>query len=257
MKGIRRTTNREPSAGYNGFRLPSIGKAGNYDPFFANVALLLQPQAGDGSTAFIDRSLNGATLTATSANGTAQVTSDYTIGGLPSVRLANVGDYIVGPTNSTTAFGNTATNNGTVEAWLRLVSLPDAAAIWDSTPNGGLGNRNNSFVLYIQADGSVAVFTNNANRVASAAGAMSLDILHHVAVCFDNGNMRLYLNGVQVSQSTFTFNDGEGGKVIGKFADISGGPYVLNGNFVLRVTKGVARYRNGTTFSPELPFLIN
>lgn len=76
----------------------------------------------------------------------------------------------------------------TVASWIKVSSLAgrivskrdDAVAAWE---------------VYLNADGSVSLYTGS--TYSSAAGAITVDTWHHVAVVFDGFESQLYIDGAE------------------------------------------------------------
>lgn len=176
--------------------------------------------------------------------GNAQLDTAQKKYGTASLLLDGSGDYLEAATD---ADFNIGSGDFTIEAWVRVPSLPGAVhPIFAVGPGGADGGYyfgvNNGGGLYWDA-----VYGGSATSLTG--GAMSANTWYHVAVTRQGTTVRLWLAGAQVASATYaTFSATSYTARIGRGRGASTG--YLNGwvdDF--RITKGVARYT--AAFTPS------
>lgn len=220
--------------------------AGDTDPFYANVSLLLHCDGTNGSTSFPDNSPAPKTVTAA---GNAQVTTARAKFGNGSAAFDGTGDRL--DIASSSAFDLNA-GPYTIEffVWFnsraasaRMVVLEGSAQSYGIILTGTGGN-----------DLAVNLF-GGANALL-ATGALTGKTAQwvHIAHTSDGTTRRLFVDGILLATGTNravplgNCSIGIGGNTV-RFAQTN-----LNGNIdELRVTKGVARYTANFT-PPTEPF---
>jgi hypothetical protein len=229
------------SAGIMGNTMNSVfypATNSTYDPYFNNVALLLQ---GDGN--FTDSSLNNTTLAVTGAV-TTTASSKFGTGALSFPGSA----FLTTPVSSAYTFG---TSNFTIESWIYLTGGTSANQI-RFIGNCTLGSTLNDWLFGIQQNGNVIVsgFANSAGGPSALFSTgtigLSLNTWYHWAFVRNGNTYTQYINGAQDVTGTFNFNvDNSTARPI----NIGGDGYVAGATetFIgyldsVRVTIGVARY---------------
>jgi hypothetical protein len=142
----------------------------------------------DGSQTFADSSTNNFTLT---AFGNAQINTSIKKLGSGAAYFDGSGDYIEGPLNSAFDFGN---DDFTVEFWFNT-SNPNWQTLIARWGSGG-----NAFFIGI-AQGSFGLQFYINNSLVIGGGTINLLQWHHVAACRSGGNLRLFLDGIQVGNT--------------------------------------------------------
>jgi hypothetical protein len=255
MTGIIRTANRSTGGDilrYGG-RIVGVSRGEGsapvppppVDPDFANVVLLIQPDAeSNGSTVFTDLSPVGNTITRA---GDTQISTGTTIFGKPTVAFDGSGDWLTAPTGTPFDFG---TGDWTVDINLNPASLPGVQmGLFDTIPINGNGSRPNAFVINLKSNGAIFVSHNNFTYPDST-GTVSTGTLNKIRVTRTGNTLAYRVNGTtDASAGTITNSLSTGGCVIGRLGNI-GFDFFLNGNMTIRVTKGVAR----TDAEPIAPF---
>lgn len=196
--------------------------AGDTDPNFANVSLLLHCDGTDGSTTFTDHSPNAFTMT---ANGNAQIDTAQSKFGGASALFDGSGDWVSAPSDTDFTFG---TGDFTIEAWIYVTSTT-YETIWCTGAGGTpwLGVFSGALFLWTGA--------------GLSGGTVTTNTWHHVAATRSGTTARIFLNGTQVNSSTVSTNFTASGSRTGGGYDSPTAD--LNGNIDdVRITKGVARY---------------
>lgn len=211
-----------------------------YDAYFTNVITLLHGNGADGSTTAVD---SAGTPKTYSAHGNAQIDTSQSKWGGSSIYFDGSGtSYFDTADSADFDFG---TGNFTVEAWVRL-ETNSATQILFGQSNAAASSY--SLVLYNQTFGCF-YFYDSSVTPPLATTTVAANTWYFIAICGDNGVARLYLDGVELAATTYTNT----APVASTFSVGRGGEYnaaYFNGWIEdLRITKGVCRYPNGTTFS--------
>jgi hypothetical protein len=230
------------------------------DPYYDNVVLLLDCQGADTSIHVFDTSRYARTVTCV---GNAQIDTAQAKFGGSAVLLDANGDYLSVPDSTDWDCGGI---DYTWEAWVRLTGAQFAAAgtiLFDQFVVG-----NNPASSYgISLDGSSTTsrdaisfyYANSGSVYAVTASGVSLpfDAWNHIAVCkYSGNNVRIFGNGVLEEDSIMsggTPNNGSGALTIGGRDDASFQYYMGGWIGAVRITRGVARYKNDFT-PPAFPF---
>jgi hypothetical protein len=176
----------------------------------------IKSYSGSG-TAWTD--LSGNSNTGTLTNGPTFSSSNN-----GSIVFDGVNDYISASASSSFQFG---TNNFTVSFWVYFNASPNNYALYDNLILGGIGARNDAFVLLVNATGKLDVFTVGSFRGVSSTTLVS-KTWYNIVLTRTSGVWNYYFNGVLDSASfTNTVNLTSGGCIIGRISDTSG--YFING----------------------------
>lgn len=164
------------------------------DPNFKNVTLLLHGDGTNGgqNNTFIDGSSNNFTIT---RNGNTTQGSFNPYGSLWSNYFDGSGDYL--------QWTGTAIGSGdfTAECWVMPQAITGAnfAVIGSASANTSAGWEiavlNNVFVFY----------SNNSNIILTST-TLSVNTWYHVAAVRSGSTLRMYINGVDSGNATFTAN---------------------------------------------------
>ena len=215
------------------------------DPYWSSVSLLLN---GDGN--LTDRSTNSTSITAY-GNVAATGSAKY---GSGSMTFDGSGDYLA-MTGPQFAFG---TADFTMEAWL-----------WVDSHNNGWRT-----IMGASTDPPTSVVAPRLIFSAAAGGettnGLKLDVWDgstgtairdsvafptgewvHIALVRQSGTARLYRGGVQVGSTSMTRQLAREQFFVGRGYDNVDGEYFAGRIDELRVTKGICRYPDGTTFTPS------
>jgi hypothetical protein len=223
------------------------------DPSFSNVSLLLHMD-GLGS-AFVDSSGTPKTIT-TSGNAT-QSAAQSVFG--RSAYFDGSGDSIQTPTvgQSSLHFSNQL---HTVEFWFRTNSTTQYACLFYRGREGVEGAYD--YVININnvssSSGDIYLFSLGlgGSALGSSINGLNDNNWHHLAVCRDSGNViRMYIDGVQRASMTYDMTQSYSANSdsiirIGRDGVLTGRDFIGNID-ELRITTGVCRYPNGTTFTPQ------
>jgi hypothetical protein len=222
----------------------------NPDPYFYSTSLLLHFNGAHNSTTITDTSYLPKTGT---VQGDAKLSIAKNKFGGSSIYFDGSGDYLTVPDHPGFDFGD---EDFTIEYWeYRLGSGTGSVMCRVRTGQGYnpwlLGhNESGTLKLYMSVD--------YANWAVSSLsmGSMIQNAWTHYAVVRQGSTVRTYQNGSQVSTASFTgtLPIGGGSLSIGRYADNS--TDYFNGYLDdVRITRGVCRYPDGTTFSvPALPY---
>ena len=182
--------------------------------------------------------------------GNAQVSTSVKKYGTGSISQPNSGtsDYLYINNNQSLAFG---TGDFTIEAWVNSANVSSANQkgwLQLSTVAGGFsGNTNNGLWILFgnPSNGSIQVSINNVDLFISAG--ISANTWNYITVVRQSGTIYVYLNGVSVATNTNTANLTCTYLVTGYYSSAYPIPGYIDD---LRITKGLCRYPNGTTFTP-------
>lgn len=211
---------------------------GSYDPYLANVVLLMHMDGSNGSTTFIDQV--GATVTAV---GSAQISTAKSKFGGASGLFGTSSNWCTVPNSLLYRMGN---QDFTMESWVYQTSLTGTQSIL-AHRDGGFTDA--AFDWYITG-GTSMVFALADNLGGGAtytvSTSISANVWNHMAVCRSGTTLRFFLNGVQQgtnkTTSPATFNN-----VAAQPVAIGNGQRAINTGIVgylddLRWTIGAARY---------------
>ena len=217
------------------------------DPYFGNVVLLAGFNGTNGSTGapgMTDES-PAAHGTAT-ARGTAQISTTQAKFGASSLTV-NATSSVTWPSSTDFTFGSGAF---TVELF-----------IWPTSTTGGplevigvWGGASNGWVIYtINGQWYWNISTTGADNIVveqGCIGAMTLSAWNHLAIDFDGTTYRLYVNGTTCSTSTTLRTMFSGTSVLSIGSDATNANNIPTAYIdEVRITKGVARYANNTSFA--------
>lgn len=207
---------------------PYVGSAG--DPYYNNVSLLLHMDGAAGSTVFTDNSLHAHDVV---ANGNVQISSVQSVFGSSSGAFDGSGDFLSALNAAAFDFG---TGDFTIEARIfktaGLTTTSNIVAL-----EGGAGNR---WAFYWRgASSSLSIY--NGSVLIAGSTSLALNTWYHVAFVRENGEFRIYLDGVL------------DGSVTPAIVDITGHDLFIGQSGVgteywpgyideVRITKGFARY---------------
>ena len=224
------------------------------DPHFSKVVLLLHGDGTNGSTTFTDSSPVPKTP---AFNGSAQIsTTQSKFGGASMSFVRSPSSYLT-VSNATADFA-LATFDFTVEAWVRLNTLPTG----NGYPNGfwlvggGPPNTGNGFEIVIGSTNLIVGLTNFDSPNISTAHSMVINTWYHIAVVRSGSTLYAFRDGTQLATanvSGVTADPMATGLAISAAEPFSAS---TQGNFdgyidELRITRGVARYT--ANFSGNLP----
>jgi hypothetical protein len=158
--------------------------AGGVDPYFSDVALLLQMQGTNGSPAFTDSSSFARTI---SVVGNTQHSTAQFKWGTSSGLFDGTGDRLTA--TLATAIG---TSDFCLEAWVYISSRPAACClvnVGDSITSAGIA-------FYSTAAGRVGVFSATQINVVGTTETIPTGAWCHVALTKASGTVRMFVDGV-------------------------------------------------------------
>ena len=226
------------------FTVASVG-----DEYWDNVSLLVQPEdtitAVDG---YFDSSSYNHTITPV---GDVKHSTDIRKLGRSSVEFDGETDWLQVDDTPDWDFGS---SDWTIEAWVYPKTYSSTVlSKWRT-----IGSPSNSFILMLEDDGRVKMWTNfncgvsttttNATATTSTT-ALTLNAWSHVAVQRRGNLVEIFINGVIEDSDSVTGSLCACTELfmIGEFwIPIGGSPREFTGNLdEVRVSKGIARYNSG------------
>jgi len=212
--------------------------AGDTDPYFSSVSLLLHMDGANGSTTFTDSSSNALSVTRV---GTAQISTTQSKFGGASASI-NSNSYLTIADNAVLEVGS---GDFTIEAWVYISSSVGFKSFVSKLLGHGpylLAVNGTTFVYYLSSNGSS---WNVASGVSG--GTVSVNTWTHLALVRNGSTVTPYLNGTAGTSTTTsaTLIDNSHAFLIGADQTTTPGSYTdfFNGYVdELRFTKGVARY---------------
>lgn len=234
-----------------------MGSAGGgaSDPFWSNVSLLMLADSG-----FVD--LSPQAFTVNTAGGITTSPSAPIVGAssyLTDRVSTEDGLRVIHGANNSLNFG---TADFTLEMWVKR------------TETAGSGTRNRYFItnydsatigagdfawylnLNTGTGGSLLFLGSTGTNVLSLPNQLpALDVWSHEALVRQSGTYRWYRNGSQIGSTT----TGGTANISSTETTLFYSPYFAANNFegfenAMRITTGVCRYPNGTSFAPPTVF---
>jgi hypothetical protein len=216
---------------------PDIGPI--YDPNFSNVSLLLHMDGSNGSTSFIDNSINSLAVT---ANGNAQISTAQNKFGGASAAFDGAGDYLSVAANTLTDLPG----DFTIECWAYFNSLGVAQTLL-----GKWGNTNRAWLFSVDSATQLTFALGNNggySTLFSRAMSISTNTWNHFAVCRAGTTIYQFVNGVQAGATGTSSANCSATQVTAVGINTDGNVYSVNGYIdEARITKGVARYTSNFT----------
>jgi len=215
--------------------------AGDTDPYFSSVSLLLHMDGSNGSTTFTDSSSNAFSAT---VSGNAQISTTNPKFGTGAGSFDGNGDYVTFANNAAFNFG---TGDFTVESWFNGTGT--ILGKW------GSGNQ----VAYVLIISSTQI-----NFSVGSAGVYSTGFLfnttissntwYHVAITRSGTTLRCFLNGTQIGTDQTSSQNLTSTATVDIGVTKSNLSSYFNGSIDdVRLTKGVARYTASFT-APSAAF---
>lgn len=210
------------------------------DPYYDNVALLLNFNGSNGSTTFKDTSKYNRTLTPTSA----EISTVQSKFGGASGHLTATGGSLIVPSNSEINFNGTFT----LEFWIYVTAYPATVSYFFGATNNA-GNY-----LALTSAGVLSITSGSTLNI----GTISLNQWTHVAITqnatsrfvFKDGTLTASVSAGSTDQSTRDTD------IFGLSYNFSN--YHLTATYLddLRFTRGIARYTSSFT-PPTSEFLLS
>lgn len=217
------------------------GQGGAYNPLFSDVLLLMHCEGANGGTSFVDSSSFARTLTPTSF----ETSSAQAKFGATSARNTAMTAKIAVASSSDFAFG---AGDFTAEAWIYTLSTGITQRIV-STQNAAGGG---GFWLRVDSNGSINAYVGVTNILSAAAGVVTTNTWHHVAVSRSEGKAVLVIDGKIAAAVTATDSITSSDLYIG--GNSAGGEYFNGYIDEVRITRNdgfYARYFLPTSAFPD------
>ena len=215
----------------------AIAEAGETDPDFANVSLLLHMDGSNGSTTFTDDSANNFTMSIN--DGTIAITTSQSKFGGASADFTAGGDLRT-PSNAAFTFDG----DFTVELWARQTSTTGS---FDTLVSAGSSEG----TLMIRPSITDSGFFFRGTKIGTGL-AMSLNTWHHLAIARSGSTVVAYKDGVSIGTRVDANTASCALLCLGDSSAVNR-RYFKGQIDEFRVTKGVARYTANFT-PPTAPF---
>lgn len=208
-----------------------------YDPYWANVTLLLHMDGASGSTTFTDSSKYGFVPT---PFGDAQIsTTQYKFNA--SALFDGTGDYLTVADNSAWDMPG----DFTIEAWLYPTSFSYVGGSSNRAPIGFHTTTLSATapaVLFVDT-GTILFY--GSSTVLTSTTALSVNTWAHVAFVRSGSTLTLYIDGASSGSATYTSSIQPNIVNIARSTSAAGdySGYIDE----LRITNGVARYTSSFT----------
>lgn len=222
---------------------------GNYpilggDPYWSSVTTLLQEGLTDASNKSANASAVGSVTTPTMPSGklfTSSSALSAPVAGTTGIYLDTEGEGFTIPASNIVDFG---TGDFTIETWI-YPTIAETNAVYYLFDFRGTTNH----YCYINSS-TKKIVTPQGNWTPSNFG---WNAWNHIAFSREGTNMRIFLNGVLINNSTMSTSFGNG--VLTWAKRYTGTASTLQGYYDdFRITKGVARYTSAFTPTQfELP----
>jgi hypothetical protein len=224
-----------------------------YDPYFANVSLLLKADGANNSTTIIDSSPNNLTV---SRFGETKISTTQSKYGSSSIYFDGNGDYLTVPSSNNLNFG---TGSFTIEMWINptIVSNTQQKYLFGKRANGTAAKWMLSYMDYTTTSGInkyrlyfFASFNGTSWGISkSFVGSQYINpnAWTHLAYVRNGSDWKVYINGIGYLLGTSSDSISFDASAFGIGTNTGGVPSVANSAYRgyiddLRVTKGVARY---------------
>jgi len=175
--------------------------------------LCIHSNTTDGSTTFVDSSINNYTIT---TNGSTHSTTQAKFGA-SSIEFLSINDYLrITKSDSTFNFG---TADFTIDFWVWKSSYAGIAYFLDIGSNN-VFFRTNAGGIDLYAGGSY---------IFQGLTPPSINTWHHIALTRSSGVFKLYINGVLISTQSTKLTNNFGTNSNLTIGNYSTGSYYLNG----------------------------
>lgn len=217
--------------------------AAEVDPYFSQVALLLQMAGSNNATTFTDSS--PLALSATTYGDAKISTTGGKFGGNCGV-FDGSGDYLIFPSSSVPRF----TGDFTIETWAYPTNIDDR-----SIASGNHSQDSNIQLFRMSSNGSMIIYMNTNGQdagtvITAPAGSVVANQWQHIALCRSGSNTRLFVNGVQVGSTNTSWTSALTCNVIGQHF-FNGSAYSSPNQFAGKInefrTTSAARYTSNFT----------
>jgi hypothetical protein len=211
-----------------------------------NTSFLAHMNGTDGSTAFVDSSVNKISIT--SINGTTISTSQSKFGGASGQFTGS--SCLTATSNSTFAFG---TGDFTMECWVYPTNanygnggyIDYTGTLLDTRSSGG---SSNGALIIFSNTGKIRLFSGG--LILESTSTVSLNQWSHIALVRSSGTCTFYINGVASGLAPFTNNCSDTSFTVGAPVDhVNTDSSLKHIGYMdeVRISKGLARYTNDFT----------
>jgi hypothetical protein len=173
-------------------------RAGGGDPFWSNVKLLCGFNGTDGATSFTDES--SAARVATFV-GNAQLDTAQAKYGTASLLLDGTGDYLTFPHSTDLSIRTGASDDWTIESWVRATGSWKAVAVILGKRSGA-GISEFSFGINSGIPNFAGLSAGSSVITLNGSSALALDAWHHIALSAVGANYKLFAGGVEIASGT-------------------------------------------------------
>lgn len=227
---------------------PNTPLGGGIDAY---VKLMLHMDGLDGGVIFTDSEIPPTKVV--TPHGNAQTKIAIKKFGTASGNFDGIDSWIdITPASDDFKFG---AGDFTVDFWCYPTSFAADRAIYDNLVTGGVGARNDAFLLVIEnGTGKLKLFRSSGYSGATV-NVLNLNAWNHIAVENISGVFKFFINGVLDATTTNVPNLTSGGFVVGKYADVGGG-YFVGYEDEFRISKGIARWTASFT-PPVFAYSVN
>jgi hypothetical protein len=212
------------------------------DPYINNVSLLLHMDGSNGSTTFVDNSINTLAVT---ANGNAQVSTGQTKFGSGSLLLDGTNDFLT--ITSNVLFD--LSGDFTIELFARFSSLATAQTVISRW-----GSSQRCWLFTVDSSTSLTFATGNTGSIdqvitRTSPVTLNANTWYHFAATRSGSTVRIFVDGSQAGANGTATGNCTGTQSVKIGVNGDGDVNDTNGYVDdVRITKGVARYT--TNFTP-------
>jgi len=223
-KAARWTANFTPPTA----KFPEVGPA-LVDEFWGSVALLVQPGAS-----LTDIKSGIVPALAVSANTLPTVAATGPFGGGCADFTYIAGGNSSGMTYTSTAFNVTNASTFSLEFWF----YPRTISATYQQNLVAIGDRNATGVcIYTNTDGTIICFAQGSLTITGSV--VALNTWHHIALCFSNGALALFVDGIKYSNTSTLITVTTSILRVGRLTGFD----CIDGKIAgIRFTSGVLRY---------------
>lgn len=165
------------------------------DPYASNVSLHLKMDGANGSTTFVDDSVNRYTIT---SYGTATISTSQSKYNGSSAYFDGSGARL-GLSTTAIDFG---AGDFTAECWIYISANPVTAGQIMGKHVYGVSA---SWLFQINASRVLSFLWNNGVNVLSTGTVLNLSQWYHVAVCRIGSTIKIFINGTEAASTTISY----------------------------------------------------
>jgi hypothetical protein len=228
-------------------QLAGFGAAGGNGGIDSFTKLMLHFDGADGATTTTDSSASGHTVTF--LNGAVLDDAQAKFGSTSLLCGDGVDDYVRVPDSADWAFG---TGDFTIDFWIKRPSVSGAFENVFGQGDSGLTSGYH-YGRITDSNNFHCAFNDEGINVNSAAGgALNNTNWNHIAVVRNGSNFAIAINGSWGSNTSSgsSLTDSGGVFAFGQTGDFTGGGSFNGWIDEARISKGVARWAPGVSFTP-------